>query len=72
VRTKCAQKKSCWSVEMVYGPRGLPGVSTVGSGFDGMLQMVLELTLVVFMGVCGLGVRVYGACGPGVIAWHGI
>jgi hypothetical protein len=25
-----------------------------------------------FMGVCGLGVWVYGACGPRMVTWHGI
>jgi hypothetical protein len=37
VRTKCT-KDSCWFVRMVYDPRGLPGVSIVGLGLDGVLQ----------------------------------
>jgi hypothetical protein len=28
-------KDSCWSVEMVYGPRELPGVNTAGPRVDG-------------------------------------
>jgi hypothetical protein len=40
-------KDSCWSVRMVYNPRGLSGVSTVGPRVDGVLQMVLEPTLAV-------------------------
>ena len=38
-------KDSCWSVEMVYDPRGLTGVTTVGPGVDGVLQMVSEPTI---------------------------
>jgi hypothetical protein len=49
---KVRTKDSCWPVEMIYDPRGLPGVCTVGpkvervlqivseSGVDGVLQMV--------------------------------
>jgi hypothetical protein len=33
-------KDSCWSVEMVYDPRGLPGVSTTGPGVVGVLQIL--------------------------------
>jgi hypothetical protein len=46
---------------MVYGPRGLLGVSTTGSGVNGVLQMVLEQTHTVSLRVCGLGVQAYGA-----------
>jgi hypothetical protein len=35
-------KDSCWSVGM-YGPRGLPGVSTAGPGVDGVLQSTTGL-----------------------------
>jgi hypothetical protein len=45
----------------IYDPRELSGVSIGGSGVDRVLQVVLEPTLVVFTGVCGLGVQVYGA-----------
>jgi hypothetical protein len=37
VRTKDLR----WSVGMVYGPRGLPGVSTTGTGLDGVLHGVI-------------------------------
>jgi hypothetical protein len=32
-------KDSCWSVGMVYDPRGLSEVSTIGLGLDGMLHI---------------------------------
>jgi hypothetical protein len=44
---KVRTKDLCWSMGMVYGPRGLPRVSTVSLGVNGVLQMVSELTLVV-------------------------
>jgi hypothetical protein len=31
-------KDSCWYVGMIYDPRGLQGVSTVGPGVGGVLQ----------------------------------
>jgi hypothetical protein len=31
-------KDSCWSVGIMYDPRELPEVSTVGPGVDGVLQ----------------------------------
>jgi hypothetical protein len=31
-------KESCWSMRMIYGPRGLAGVSTVVSGVDKVSQ----------------------------------
>jgi hypothetical protein len=40
-------KDSCWSVGTIYDPRELPRVSTVGSGVDGVLQMLSEPTLAV-------------------------
>jgi hypothetical protein len=36
---KVCTKDSCWYVGMVYGPRGLLGVSTAGPRVDGVLQM---------------------------------
>jgi hypothetical protein len=33
--------------ETIYDPRELPGVSIAGSGVDGVLQVVSELTLTV-------------------------
>jgi hypothetical protein len=44
---KVHTKNSCWSVGMIYDPRGLPGVSTAGPGVDGVLEMVLEPTIAV-------------------------
>jgi hypothetical protein len=42
---KVRTKDSCWSVEMVYDLRGHLGVTTVGSGVDGVLprydQMII-------------------------------
>jgi hypothetical protein len=69
---KVRTEGSCWSVGTIYDPRELPEVSTDGPGVDGVLQVVSEPTLVVFTGMCGLGFSVYGACGLGVVTWHGI
>jgi hypothetical protein len=44
---KVHTKDSCWTVGLVYNPRGLPEVSTAGSGVDEVLQMVSEPTLTV-------------------------
>jgi hypothetical protein len=67
-------KDSCWSVETIYDPRELSGVSTTGPGMDGVLQVVSEPTLASFTGMCELGVRVYGAwrmwARSGHMAWH--
>jgi hypothetical protein len=38
------KKDLCWSVGMIYDPRGLPGVSNVGTGVDEVLQMASERT----------------------------
>jgi hypothetical protein len=46
-------KDLCWSMGMIYDPRGLPGVSTAGLGVDGVLQMVLEPTLMVSQAFVG-------------------
>jgi hypothetical protein len=35
---KVCTKGSCWFVGMIYGPRGLPELSTVGLRADGVLQ----------------------------------
>jgi hypothetical protein len=37
---KVRTKDSCWSVGMIYGLRGLPGVSTTSPGVDGVLQIL--------------------------------
>jgi hypothetical protein len=44
---KVRTKYSCWSVRMVYSPRGLLAVSTTGLGVDRVLQLVSEPTLAV-------------------------
>jgi hypothetical protein len=44
---KVRTKYPCWSVWMIYDPRELPGVSTVGPGLDGVLQVVSEPTFMV-------------------------
>jgi hypothetical protein len=41
---KVRTKDLCWSVGMIYGPRGLPGVSTVGLGVDGVLHVTFDTT----------------------------
>jgi hypothetical protein len=72
---KVRTKYSCWSVGTIYDPSKLPGVSTAAPGLDGVLQVVSEPTLEVSR-VCvwarGFGYMAHGACGPGVVTWHGI
>jgi hypothetical protein len=41
---KVCTKDSCWSVGMVYGRRGMPGVSTANPGVDTMLHDALSLS----------------------------
>ena len=36
---KVCIKGSCWSVGTIYDPRELSGVSIVGPGLDGVLQI---------------------------------
>jgi hypothetical protein len=36
---KVRTKDSGWSVGMVYNHKGLPGLSTIGLGVDGVLQL---------------------------------
>jgi hypothetical protein len=40
---KVRTKDLCWSIGMVYGPRGLLGLSITGSGVDEVLQRVQSL-----------------------------
>jgi hypothetical protein len=35
---KVRTKDSCWSIGTIYDPRGLAGVSTIGSGVDVVLH----------------------------------
>jgi hypothetical protein len=54
------KKDSCWSVGMVYDPRGLLGVSIIGPGVDEVLQLVSELTLAVSRACVGRNDNGYG------------
>jgi hypothetical protein len=54
-------KDSCWSVGTIYDPSELPGVSTAGLGIGQGVTSGIRADSRSFMGVCGLGVRVYGA-----------
>jgi hypothetical protein len=42
-------KDSCWSVDMIYDSRGLPGVSTSGPGVDGVLHFLESLLVVLLL-----------------------
>jgi hypothetical protein len=44
---KVRTKDPCWSVGTIYDPRELSGVSTIGPGVDGVLQVVSWATLAV-------------------------
>jgi hypothetical protein len=46
---------------VMLDPRELLGVSTVGPGVDGFVTSGIRDDPRGFTGVCGLGVRVYGA-----------
>jgi hypothetical protein len=67
-------KDSCWSVGTIYDPRELPGVSTVGLGVGRGVTSGIRADPRGFTGVCGLGVRVYGAwrmwARSGHTTWH--
>jgi hypothetical protein len=63
-------KDLCWSVGTIYDPSELPGVIPLVQGLDGVLQVVSVPRG--FTGVYGLGYMAHGACGPGVVTWHGI
>jgi hypothetical protein len=54
-------KYLCWSVGTIYDPRELPGVSTTGPGIGRGVTSGIRADPRDFTGVCGLGVRVYGA-----------
>jgi hypothetical protein len=67
-------KHSCWSVGTIYDPRELPGVSTAGPRIGRGITSSIRADPCGFTGVCGLGVRVYGAwhmlARSGHMAWH--
>jgi hypothetical protein len=44
---KVRTKDSCWSVGTIYDPKELLGISIVGPGLDGVLQVVSEPILAV-------------------------
>jgi hypothetical protein len=69
---KVRTKDSCWSVGTIYDPIELSRVSTAGPGIGRGVTSDIRADPHGFKGVCGLGVRIYGARGPGVITWHGI
>jgi hypothetical protein len=68
------RKDSCWSVGTIYDPSELPGVSTVGLGIGRGVTSGIRADPRGFTGVCGLrfGYMMHGACGSGVVTWHGI
>jgi hypothetical protein len=73
---KVCTKDLCWSVGTRYDPRELPGVSIVGPEIGRGVTSGIRADPRGFMGVCGLGVRVYGPwrmwAQSGHMAWHGI
>jgi hypothetical protein len=54
-------KDPCWSMWTIYDPRELSGVSTAGPGIGRGVTSGIRADPRGFTGVCGLGVRVYGA-----------
>jgi hypothetical protein len=69
---KLRTKGSCWSVRIIYDPIELIGVSTAGLRIGRGVTSGTRADPRSFTGVCELGVRVYGACWPIVVARHGI
>jgi hypothetical protein len=71
---KVRTKGSCWSMRTIYDPRELPEVSTSGPGIGRGVTSGIRADPRGFMGVCELGVRVYGAwcmwARSGHMAWH--
>ena len=67
-------KDECWSVGTIYDPKELPGVSTAGPGIGQGVTGGIRADPPGFTGVCGLGIRVYGAwrmwAQSGHLAWH--
>jgi hypothetical protein len=71
---KVCTKDPCSFVGTIYDPRELPGVSTAGPGIGRVVTSGIRADPHGFTGVCGLGVRVYGArrmwARSGHMAWH--
>jgi hypothetical protein len=67
-------KDPCWSVGTIYDPSELPGVSTTDPQIGRGVTSGIRADPRGFTGVCGLGVRVYGAwrmwAQSGHMAWH--
>jgi hypothetical protein len=67
-------KDSGWSVGTIYDTKELPGVSTAGPRIGRGVTSGIRADPRGFTGVCGLGVRVYGAwrmwAQSGHMAWH--
>jgi hypothetical protein len=67
-------KDSCWFVGTIYDPSKLPGVSTASLRIGRGVTSGIRADPRGFTGVCGLGVRVYGAwrmwAPRGHMAWH--
>jgi hypothetical protein len=58
---KVCIKDPCWSVGTIYDPRELPGVRTASLEIGQGVTSGIRVDPRGFTGVCGLGVRVYGA-----------
>ena len=61
----------------IYDPKELLGVSTAGPRIGWDVTSGIRADSRGFMGVCGLGGSgiwrmAHGACGLGVVTWHGI
>jgi hypothetical protein len=48
-------KDLCWSIETIYDPRELPGVSTAGPGIGQGVTSGIKADPRGFTGMCGLG-----------------
>jgi hypothetical protein len=59
-------KDSCWSMEKIYDPRELPGVSTAGLGLNGVLPM----TYAIFVGWSTHGRLTCLYCGSDTDCFH--
>jgi hypothetical protein len=71
---KVHTKDLCCSVGTIYDPSKLPRVSTAGPGIGWGVISGIRADPRGFTSVCGLGVRVYGACHmwarSGHMTWH--
>jgi hypothetical protein len=52
---KVRTKDLCWSIETIYDPRELPGVSTAGPGIGQGVTSGIKADPRGFTGMCGLG-----------------